>query len=292
MNRERSTAITDHGFGQLVAQAMQNVDPPLLPSSRLPSPMPEPTSTAIPLIERFSIGSVELPIRYTDGSALACIHRVDLADARAVVASECFEPLPVGGRALAQLVALEYRETSVGPYNELGVLVLARRTGSSPSAVRSLVRPASVEDAGWFVVNLPVTTGFTCASGRELWGFPKYVTRIDTEFTRDSAEIILGEELVIEHRARFGVTIAAPPYVFFSELHGRPLRTVVPMDHRIRMGGVRSVRIHVTGNGPTAATVRRLGLAQRRPMMAVRADHLKFTLPLGDVVGSARVRID
>ena len=253
--------------------------------------MPDPTTASSPVIERFSIGSVELPIRYTDGSAFACIYRVDLADARAVMASECFEPLPVGGKAMAQLMALEYRETSVGPYNELGVLVLARRTGSSPSAVRSLVKPASVEDAGWYVVNLPVTTGFTCASGRELWGFPKYVTRIDTEFTRDGAEIILGEELVIEHRARFGMKMPAPPYVFFSELDGRLLRTVVPMDHKIRMGGARSVRIHVTADGPTAATVRRLGLERRRPMMAVRADHLKFTLPLGDAIGSAPGRI-
>jgi Acetoacetate decarboxylase (ADC). len=253
--------------------------------------MPDPTTAASPLIERFSIGSVELPIRYTDGSALACIYRVDLADARAVMTSACFEPLPLGGKAMAQLMALEYRQTSVGPYNELGVLVLARRTGSSPSAVRSLVKPASANDAGWYVVNLPVTTGFTCASGRELWGFPKYVTRIDTEFTRDSAEVILGEELVIEHRAHFGVTLSAPPYVFFSELDGRPLRTVVPMDHRIRMGGARSVRIHVTADGPTASTVRRLGLERRRPMIAVRGDHLKFTLPLGDALGSAPIRI-
>ena len=254
--------------------------------------MPDSATATPTVVERFSIGSVELPIRYTDGSALACIYRVDLVDARAVMASECFEPLPVGGKAMAQLMALEYRETSVGPYNELGVLVLARRTGSSPSVVRSLVKPAGVEDAGWYVVNLPVTTGFTCASGRELWGFPKYVTRIDTEFTRDGAEIILGEELVIEHRARFGVKMPAPPYVFFSELGGRLLRTVVPMDHKVRLGGARSVRIHVTADGPTAATVRRLGLERRRPMMAVRTDHLKFTLPLGEAVGSAPVRID
>ena len=131
--------------------------------------MAESTTAASSVIERFSIGSVELPIRYTDGSALACIYRVDLADARAVMASECFEPLPVGGKAMAQLMALEYRETSVGPYNELGVLVLARRTGSAPSAVRSLVKPASVEDAGWYVVNLPVTTGFCAPSVTRPW---------------------------------------------------------------------------------------------------------------------------
>jgi hypothetical protein len=249
-------------------------------------------STAAPTIERFSIGELELPVRYADGSALACVYRVDLAAAREVLASECFEPLPVGGRAMAQLMALEYRETSVGPYNEIGVLVLARRTGSRPSTIRSLLKTAAVEDAGWFVVNLPVTTGLTCAAGRELWGFPKYVTRIDTEFDRDGIQVILGEELVIEHRARFGVHVPPPPFVFLSELDGRLLRTVVPVEHTVRMGGARSVRVYVTGNGPTAATVRTLGLDHRRPMMAARADHLKFTLPLGVAVGSTPVRID
>lgn len=239
---------------------------------------------------RFSIGELELPVRYTDGSALACIYRVDVAAARAVLPSDCFEPLVVGGKALVQLMALEYRETSVGPHNELGVLVLVHRHGSVPSAVRALLSPASVENAGWFIVNLPVTTGFTCASGRELWGFPNYVTRIDTEFDRDAVQVILGDELVLEHRARFGVTMPAPPYVFFSQREGRLIRTVVPVEHKLRMGGSRSVRVRVTGDGPTAETVRRLGLEARRPMMVARTDHLKFFLPMGMPVGSVPLR--
>ena len=253
--------------------------------------MDDSSSAPTVATERYSLGELELPVRYTEGAALACVYRVDLAAARAVMASECFEPLPVGGRAMVQVVALEYRESSVGAYNELGVLVLARRRGSLPSAVRTLVTPARVEDAGWFVVNLPVTTGVACAAGRELWGFPKYVTRIDTQFGRDAAEIILGEELVIEHRARYGMTMPAPPYVFFSELDGRMIRTVVPVEHKQRMGGARSVRMHVTGDGPTAATVRRLGLEARRPMIAARVDHLRFALPLGKPMGSAPLRI-
>ena len=241
--------------------------------------------------ERFSIGALELPVRYTDGSAIACIYRVPLEDARAVVASEAVEPLPVGGRAMVQLMALEYRDTSVGPYNELGVLVLVRRRGSSPSGVKTMLSPARVEDAGWWVVNLPVTTGFTCAAGREIWGYPKYVTRLDTTFDRDAVQVILGEELVVEHRARFGMTMPTPPYVFFSELSGRLMRTVVPVRHKLRMGGARSVHVQVTGRGPTADTVRRLGLEYRHPMMAARVDRLDFELPRGVVVSSAPVRI-
>jgi hypothetical protein len=239
----------------------------------------------------FSLGALELPVRYTDGAALACIYRVDLATAREVLGSECFEPLPFHGKALVQVMALEYRESSVGPYNELGVLVLVQRTGCRPSSTRTLLKPASVEDAGWFVLTLPVTTGFTCASGRELWGFPKYVTRIDTAFARGRAKITLGDELVMEHRARFGLSMSAPPYVFFSELNGQLIRTVVPVKHKLRMGGARTATINVIGNGPTADVVRRLGLENQRPLMAARADRLDFVLPLGTSFGSAPVSI-
>lgn len=251
--------------------------------------MSEPTTEAA-ATERFSLGTLEIPVRITDGSSLAFIHRVDLAAARDVVASDCFEPLPVGGKALTQLLVMEHRETSVGPYAELALLVLARRRGTVPSAMRTLVAIPEVDDAGWYVATLPVTTGFSCAAARELWGFPAYVTRVDTDFARARTGVVLGEELMIEHRSRFGVTVPSPPYVYFSEREGRLLRTVVSSTHGVRMGGARSVRIQVAGDGPTADIVRRLGLDQRRPMLAARADHVAFHLPLGTPAGTVPLR--
>ena len=252
--------------------------------------MAESTSESHP-IARISLGELELPVRITDGSSLACVYRVSLDAARAVLSTDCFEPVSLGGEALVQLTALQYDEASIGPYNELGVMVLARRPGSAPSRMRMLMSLADVEDAGWFVVNLPVSTGFACAAGRELWGFPNYVTRVDTEFGREGAQVILGDELVLEHRARFGMRMPGRPFVYFSELEGRLLRTVVPVEHSQRIGGARSVKLQVTGDGPTAETVRRLGLPGRRPMFAARADHVKLSLAPGLSIGSAPIRI-
>jgi hypothetical protein len=252
--------------------------------------MAEPASESLP-IERISLGELELPVRVTGGSSLACIYRVSLEAARAVLPTDCFEPVPVGDQALVQVTALQYDESSIGPYNELGVMVLARRPGTVPSRMRMLMSLSSVEDAGWFVVNLPVTTGFACAAGRELWGYPNYLTRVDTEFDREGAQIILGGELVLEHRARFSVKMPGRPFVYLSELEERLLRTVVPVEHGQRLGGARSVRIQVTGDGPTADTVRRLGLERLRPMFAARADGLKLTLPRGNPIGSTPIRI-
>ena len=252
--------------------------------------MAESASESHP-VERISIGELELPVRIVDGSSLACIYRVDLEAARAVLPSDQFAPVDVGGSALVQVTALQYAETSIGAYNELGVMVLVRRSETTPSRARMLVSLAKVEDAGWFVVNLALSTGFACAAARELWGYPAYVTQVDTEFDRHEVQVILGEELVLEHRSRFELTVAGRPFVYFSEREGQLLRTVVPVEHSQRVGGARSVRIQVTGEGPTADTVRRLGLDRRRPMIAARADQVKLTLPPGVTIGSVPVRI-
>jgi hypothetical protein len=252
--------------------------------------MAESTSESHP-IERISLGELELPVRVTDGSSLACIYRVSVDAARAVLPNDLFEPVSVRGDALVQVTALQYDEASIGAYSEFGVMVMVHRSGSTPSRMRMLMSLANVEDAGWYVVNLAVSTGFACAAGRELWGYPGYVTQVDTEFDRDEVRVILNEELVLEHRSRFGITVPGRPFVYFSELEGRLLRTVVPVEHSQSMGGARSVRIQLTGDGPTADMIRQLGLDRRRPMFAARADHVKLTLPLGVPIGSVPVRI-
>jgi Acetoacetate decarboxylase (ADC) len=216
---------------------------------------------------------------------------VSVDAARAVLPNDLFEPVSVRGDALVQVTALQYDEASIGAYSEFGVMVMVHRSGSTPSRMRMLMSLANVEDAGWYVVNLAVSTGFACAAGRELWGYPGYVTQVDTEFDRDEVQVILNEELVLEHRSRFGITVPGRPFVYFSELEGRLLRTVVPVEHNQSMGGARSVRIQLTGDGPTADMIRQLGLDRRRPMFAARADHVKLTLPLGVPIGSVPVRI-
>lgn len=104
-----------------------------------------------------SRGSCELPILYEDASLLTAIWRVDAARARPLVPID-FEPWLVLGKALAMLCLFEYRQTSIGPYGEIGIGVLVRKKGSKPSLLRVLGDLRKEEDQGLYVINLPVTT--------------------------------------------------------------------------------------------------------------------------------------
>jgi hypothetical protein len=130
-----------------------------------------------------SQGEVELPIRYWDVSTAAAVFRVPAETAAELTAPLSVAPVRVGDHALAGLVFYEYRHTSVGAYNEVGLTVV-----SAPPHVpgwRLAVDPLRAvrrRDVGWAVLDLPVTTELANAAGREIWGYPKFVTELPIRF--------------------------------------------------------------------------------------------------------------
>jgi hypothetical protein len=238
-----------------------------------------------------SAGPCELPILYTDASMLTLFYRVDPVVAAGLSADAPFEPWTILGNAVAVVCAFEYRATTIGPYGELGIGILVRRRGSKPSLVRGLVDLRKEKDAGLLVVDLPVTTESACAAGRELWGYPKYVTTMETDFGQERIRFGLGKELVLTMGKSRGPTTPGIPYVTYSvDPEGRVLRTIVDVDHRVRWGGARSVRIDVTGDGPSARTVKALALDTRAPVLAFRTDAMRSILPLGEEMGTVPVK--
>ena len=157
-----------------------------------------------------SRGPCKLPIFYEDASLLVAIWRVDGKRAQPLVPVD-FEPWLVLGKALAMLCIFEYRQTSIGPYGEIGLALLVRKKGTKPSLLRALGDLRKEEDQALYVVNLPVTTEEAHAAGVEIWGYPKYVRNIETRFTRDEvhAELAVragigeGESLTEEVRPIF-----------------------------------------------------------------------------------------
>jgi hypothetical protein len=240
---------------------------------------------------RTSAGPCELPILYSDASLLGLLYRVDAERARELV-DPTFEPWVIFGKALAMIALFEYRETTIGPYGEIGVGVLVKRRGSSPSLARALVDLRKERDAGLYVINLPVTTEAARSAGRELWGYPKYVAPIDTRFRPDSIRIGLGKELEVamDLRATRSVQTRGLPFVLYSvNAGGRILRTVVDVDHRVQWGGAGRVSLKVTGEGPTATTVKALGLDRAPPALAFRTDGMRSILPAGVDMGATDV---
>jgi hypothetical protein len=240
-----------------------------------------------------SAGPCELPILYSDASLLTLLYAVDPARAQSErtlgIDPRAFEPLVVLGKAWMVLCAFEYRATSIGPYGELGLGLLVKRSGTSPSILALARDQRKVAEAGLFVTNLPVTTEGARAAGFELWGFPKYVNPIETSFRPERVRIALGGEIELTMKRGFHVKTRGLPLCLFSVSRKRRLlRTVVETESRVEWGGARTVDLRVTGDGPTAKTIQALGLHTRKPTLAFVTDHMRAILPAGEDVGALK----
>jgi hypothetical protein len=100
----------------------------------------------------------------------------------------------VPGRTLVSIAAVEHRDSDLGPYNEISVAfpVHIGRGASWPFVGLALDFKAG--RAGVYIHQLPVTTAFSCAAGREIWGLPKFLADIELADTPDRRTAILRVE--------------------------------------------------------------------------------------------------
>lgn len=223
-----------------------------------------------------SLGAVKLPIHYADGASLLAFFWVDPAKAARRLDGTGLEPVSFpGGRALHGLAFYDYRETAIGPYHEVGSALTVQPAGAGASAA-DLLRRAGRRRVGFRILDLPVSTGIADAAGREIWGYPKFVTQLPMRFepgffSGAVADPGGGEILRLEGRAIWLLPMPSLDLVLYSHLAGRPLRTVVDVraPTRIARG---DFRLALGSAHPMAETLRDLGLAGARPFAVARCD--------------------
>ena len=234
----------------------------------------------------FDVRSCELPVQYRDGTWCGLLYRIDLARARFFCDALTLEPRPFLGAAVAGVYAFEHRDTSLGPYTEIGIGILARRR-----APRHLLPRLSWGEAtraqGMLVLASPVTTDAACRAGQQLWGLPRYLTRMRTQSDEHGMRVRMGTELELELGPVRGVSRHLPIDTF-SCLHGQLLRTSVDVRGAPTLGKPTHAALHLLGgDGPSAEIVQTLGLHRLRPVLAFHAPTFKATMPAGRFVGLA-----
>ena len=89
---------------------------------------------------------------------------------------------PVPGRALMALAVCRYDDTDLDPYHEVAVSFVVRpHDAPRRASPAQRTREFSAGAIGAYIHRLPVDQEFTCAAGRDIWGFPKWVTSIDID---------------------------------------------------------------------------------------------------------------
>lgn len=237
-------------------------------------------------------GPVDLPILYYDTSYVMALFFADRAAVERLVGDDGVRPaLTRGGRAVVALAGYDYRDSTVGPYFEVGLAIPvvpagARRGERWLQVLRNEENPR--RDLGFHVLHLPVTTPAADVAGREIWGLPKFVTGIDVRHVgRDIAVRVddpAGGEpiMTLDGRAGPGVPSPALPVMLYSRLGGNLLCTTVNGRGRNTAypGGRLRLRIGDSTH-PMAATMRGLGLDGGKPWLVLAADAAQSRLNAG-----------
>jgi hypothetical protein len=138
----------------------------------------------VPQVEvALSAGPVKLPIFYYDGTAQTAVFPAKLGALRKLLPDPRFVPARLApGLGAVGVTCFEYRDTDIGPYNELAItIVLNHPPFASNLPGRALLDGLRSGQLHAWVHHLPVTTEIAWAGGVELYNYPKFVGSIDYE---------------------------------------------------------------------------------------------------------------
>lgn len=121
------------------------------------------------------------PTFYADVSCAIAIFHCDYQAASAMMPDPGMAPVKMlRGRSLVIFSCYEYRNVmNVAPYNEIAMTIPIIADNSSNIPVLSMLLGDKLRKFGYYVFGMPVTSLENRIRGREIWGLPKDVERID-----------------------------------------------------------------------------------------------------------------
>jgi len=154
--------------------------------------------------------AITFPVIVADASMLMNAFLVDASVAQNMIKDSGFRVIELfPGKAILQLLFVDYRENQLGDYNEGAIIFPVLTPGESkPLPFFGTLNRMAKGRVGNFVYRMPVDQEFTTHAGRYIWGFPKWIARIDIEFgaTRASGSFFDEGELVYGCAAKTGGT--------------------------------------------------------------------------------------
>jgi Acetoacetate decarboxylase (ADC) len=166
--------------------------------------------------------AVKLPIFYYEGSAISAIFAARLKALRELMPDPRFSPARLApGVGTVAVTCFEYRDTDIGPYNELAISVPLNEPSSAPNLPgQALVGSLRRRQLHAWVQHLPVTTEIARLGGVELYNYPKFIGGIDFEQTesRRTCRLSEGQEHILTLSGSLIATPRKERFQLFSHL--------------------------------------------------------------------------
>jgi hypothetical protein len=217
--------------------------------------------------------SARLPIFYYDGSSIQAVFAAKLGALRKLMPDPRFSParLAPGLGALA-ITCFEYRDTDIGPYNELAISVVLNEPYFMPNLPGlALVSSMRRRQLHAWVQHLPVTTEIARAGGVDFYNYPKFVAGIDfsEEGSRRVCRLSEGAEHILTLSGERIATPRSEQFQAFSHLW---------MDRQPQSS---EFKINASETGVSLRSgVASLTLGDRHPIARELAGLIAFSRPL------------
>lgn len=228
--------------------------------------------------------TVTIPVEVRRARSWFASFAVPAARVAEILAPTALRPATLpGGRAMLSLAFVRYEDGDLDRYHEIAVAFLV----ADPADPRGRKK-------GAYIHRLPVDQEFTCAAGREIWGFPKFVTPIEIaeELRADRATLTVDGAPVLTITQRRGLpapmrSTAVDAFSFRDGVLRRTRWELRGSGSRMRPGGVRVT----LGSGEIAAELRSLGLPKRALMSGCIAE-VAMTFQAAEVVAAPATPVD
>lgn len=210
--------------------------------------------------------SVEFPVFYYDYRFVTCVVMAETNKLKALLSHPEFKVAELWpGAGILSLTAFEYKDTDLGPYNEVAISIPMYFPHADFVPEKSAIAMVRKNKFSTYVHKLPVTTEIARKGGVHFYNFPKFLADITFEDTDDKTVVVLKEkdELILKitaNKLRLKKSIDFE-YHTFSLKDNLVLHTLIegkaPKFAQIAMGKFAELEL---GSHPLGAELKEIGV--------------------------------
>lgn len=176
------------------------------------------------------------PLFFRDFHLMGGVFLADLARVRAALPKRWYRPLKLPlGRALVAVHCMEYKDSDIGPYNELSLSIALKRGWLPLMSLFQAARSLRSRTYHAYIKSLPVTTPIALHGGLDFFNYPKFLA--DISFRETAAHRVCtlrdkdSRDVLLEFEGRRIATWACAPkdedrmtLYTYPEIEGEPRR--------------------------------------------------------------------
>lgn len=238
---------------------------------------------------KLSLGKTFIPCHFRKVHYVVALFKTKKQALEKILSGTELAPaLKWGSHYMVALGLIRYFESDLGAYDEviLSVPSIPINIKKPFNNWADLTGPLANRKVGQYIFHIPVTSTFSEAAGKELWGYPKIVTPITHDFKSGSIQSAVADSAgknIVQISGRLGFSIPSIPLslITYSFKDGHKLRTEVKVRGRMKLYLQQSLRLEIgDSDHPMANDLRLLELDGKKPMIVMDSD--KFQSVFGE----------